>query len=55
MKTYSNDQILVGDVNRQSVSTLNNAGHGGNMKVIAKFGNWNDVEVEFNPFANEEY
>ena len=55
LKTYSNDQILVGDVNRHSVSTLNNAGHGGNMKVIAKFGNWNDVEVEFNPFANEEY
>ena len=47
--------FLMGDVNRQSVSTLNNAGHGRNMKVIAKFGNLNDVEVEFNPFANEEY
>ena len=45
----------MGDVNRQSVSTLNNVGQGRNMKVIANFGNWNDVEVELNLFANEEY
>ena len=47
--------FLMGDVNRQSVSTLNNAGHGSNMKVIAKFGNWNDDEVELDLFAIEEY
>ena len=40
---------------KQSVSTLNNMGQGRNMKVISKFGNWNDDEVELDLFANEEY
>ena len=40
---------------KQSVSTLNNMGQGRNMKVIAKFGNWNDDEVELDLFPNEEY